>query len=134
MLFLLIDFPQKLTFGKTHRILITFFYVSFFLSSATKGLPSSLKNKIITLKKSDCWECIKSHMKKNARAFPKNFTTRAFSSSLLRAIITRNHLPFFKIFSNFEHFCPDFQIFCPFFLLFNIFAPFLKNHAYALTF
>ena len=33
---------------------------------------------------------------------------RTFSSSLLRAIIARNHLLFFKIISNFEHFCPNF--------------------------
>ena len=37
---------------------------------------------------------------------------RTFSSSLLCAIIARNHLLFFKIFSNFVHFCPVFQIFC----------------------
>ena len=43
---------------------------------------------------------------------------RAFSSSLLRAIIARNHLLFFKIFSNFVHFCPNFQIFCPFLTFF----------------
>ena len=35
---------------------------------------------------------------------------RAFSSSLLRVIIARNNLPFFKIFSNFVYFCPIFQI------------------------
>ena len=39
---------------------------------------------------------------------------RAFFSSLLHAIIAHKHLPFFKIFSNFVHFCPNFQIFCPF--------------------
>ena len=52
---------------------------------------------------------------------------RAYSSSLLRAIIACNHLPFFKIFSNFVHFCPNFQIFCPFLALF------LKNRTHALT-
>ena len=41
-------------------------------------------------------------------------TIRSFSSSFLQAIIARNQLPFFKIFSNFGHFCPNFQIFCPF--------------------
>ena len=46
---------------------------------------------------------------------------RAFSSSLLRAIVTRNHLPFFKIFSNLVHFCPNFQIFCPFLTFFCLF-------------
>ena len=54
---------------------------------------------------------------------------RAYSSGLLRAIIACNHLPFFKIFSNFVHFCPNFQIFSPFFALF-----FLKNRTHALTF
>ena len=34
-----------------------------------------------------------------------------FSTSLLRAIIARNHLPFF-ICSNFVHSCPNFQYFC----------------------
>ena len=40
--------------------------------------------------------------------------TRAYSSSLLHAIIACNHLPFLKIFSNFVHFCPNFEIFSPF--------------------
>ena len=39
---------------------------------------------------------------------------RAYSSSLLRAIITCNPLLFFKIFSKFVYFCPNFEIFCPF--------------------
>ena len=39
---------------------------------------------------------------------------RAYSSSLLYAIIIYNHLPFFKIFSDFVDFCPNFQIFFPF--------------------
>ena len=50
---------------------------------------------------------------------------RAFSSSLLHVIIACNHMPFFKLFSNFVHFCPNFQIFCLFLLFFNIFHPFL---------
>ena len=56
---------------------------------------------------------------------------RAFSSSLLRAIVARNHLPFFKIFSNLVHFCPNFQIFCPFLTFFPFF---LENHMPVLTF
>ena len=44
----------------------------------------------------------------------KQYVSRAFSSSLLHAIMACNHLPFFKIFSNFVHFCTKFQIFCPF--------------------
>ena len=56
---------------------------------------------------------------------------RAYSSNLLRKIIVRNNLPFFKIFSNFVHFRLNFQIFCPFL---NIFLPFfLKNRMHALT-
>ena len=46
---------------------------------------------------------------------------RAFSSSLLCAIVAHNHLPFFKIFSNIVHFCPNFQIF---FLFLTFFLPF----------
>ena len=38
--------------------------------------------------------------------------SRTYSISLLCAIIARNHMPFFKIFSDFIHFCPNFQIFC----------------------
>ena len=52
---------------------------------------------------------------------------RAFSSSLLRAIVARSHLPFFKIFSNLVHFCPSFQMFCPFLTFFCLF--FGKLHA-----
>ena len=52
------------------------------------------------------------------------FAARAFSSSLLRVIIAHNHLPFFKIFWNFVHFCPNFQIFCSCLLVFNNFLPF----------
>ena len=48
----------------------------------------------------------------------------SFSSSWLNAIIACNHLPFFKIFSNFVLFCPNFQIFCPFSPFFNIFWSF----------
>ena len=46
---------------------------------------------------------------------------RAFSSSLLCTIITRNHLPFFKILSNFVQFWPNFQIFCSFLPFFPLF-------------
>ena len=58
-------------------------------------------------------------------------SVRAYCSSLLCAIIARIHLPFFKIFSNFVRFCPNFQICCPFL---PFFALFLKNHTHALTF
>ena len=52
----------------------------------------------------------------------EHFDNRTF------ATIARNHLPFFKKFSNFVHFCPNFQIFCPFLPFF------LKNCTHALTF
>ena len=55
--------------------------------------------------------------------FNKNVShVRAYFSSFLRATIAHNHLPFLKIFSNFAHFCPNFQIFCPFLTFF--FCPF----------
>ena len=54
---------------------------------------------------------------------------RAYPNSLLRAIIARNHLTFFKIFSN-VHFCPKFSNILPFFDLFKHFYPFSeKFHA-----
>ena len=46
--------------------------------------------------------------------FQKLSFLRAYSSSLLRAIIALNHQPFFKIFSNAVHFRQIFQILCPF--------------------
>ena len=46
---------------------------------------------------------------------------RAFSSSLLPGIVARNHLPFFPIFSNLVHFCPNFEVFCPFLTFFCLF-------------
>ena len=52
---------------------------------------------------------------------------RAFSSSLLHALIAHNHLLFFNIFSNLAHFCPNFQIFCPFLTFFCVFSK--KSHA-----
>ena len=39
---------------------------------------------------------------------------RAYSSCFMRAVVKCMRLPFSKIFSNFVHFCPNFQIFCPF--------------------
>ena len=62
----------------------------------------------------------KVHKNNRKGSFPDFFlqdTTniiRTFSSSLLRAIIACNYLTFFKIFSNFVHFCSSFQIFWPF--------------------
>ena len=58
------------------------------------------------------------------------FSEQTYSSSLLRAIIVRNPLPLFKIFSNFVHFFPNFQIFCPILIYF---WPFLKNRTHALS-
>ena len=57
-------------------------------------------------------------------------TYRAFSSSLLRAIITQSSAPFQNIFK-FCKFCPNFQM--PFPCL-PFFPLFLKNHMHALTF
>ena len=51
---------------------------------------------------------------------------RAYPRCFMHAIVARMRLPFFKIFSNFVHFCPNFQIF--FFFLF------LKNCTHALAF
>ena len=45
----------------------------------------------------------------------------AYSSSLLREIIARNHM-LLQIFSNLVYFCPNFQIFCPFLSFFWKFA------------
>ena len=52
---------------------------------------------------------------------------RVFSSSLLRAIVARSHLLFFKIFSNLVNFCLNFQIFCPLLTFFCLFSR--KSHA-----
>ena len=54
----------------------------------------------------------------------RDYICRAFPSSLLCVILASNYLPFFKIFSNFVHFCSNFQIFCPFLTLFPPFLPF----------
>ena len=60
---------------------------------------------------------------------------RAYSSSLLRTIIARNHLPFFQNIVKFSIFLPKFLSYFPFF---NIFPPvialFLKNRTHACTF
>ena len=64
MLFLLIDFPQKLKFGKTHGILTTLFYVSFFFSWATKDMLSSQKNQINSSSSSNCWGYPKFRLKR----------------------------------------------------------------------
>ena len=71
--------------------------------------------------------------KKNLACFQTGKTdVRAYSSSLLHTIIAGNHLPFLKMYSNFSHFCTNFQIFCLFFQ--HIFAIFLKNCIHTLTF
>ena len=55
--------------------------------------------------------------------------TRTYSSCFMHGIVTCTRLPFFKIFSFFIHFCPNFQIFCPFLPFFWIIArmPLLSN-------
>ena len=55
---------------------------------------------------------------KNFFWWDPSWVNRAFSSSLLNAVIARSHLPFFKIFLNFVYFCPNFQIFCHLFCTF----------------
>ena len=45
----------------------------------------------------------------------------AYFGSLLHLIIACIHLPFFKMFSKFVHFCPNFLIFCPFLTFFDFF-------------
>ena len=56
---------------------------------------------------------------------------RTYSSCFMRAIIARMRLPFFKIFSNFVHFCQNFILpfFCPFLRFFWKIArmPFLSR-------
>ena len=61
---------------------------------------------------------------------------RAYPSCFMHAIVARMRLPFFNIFSNFVHFCSNFQIFCPFFafFFFFFFTLFMKNCTHALTF
>ena len=51
---------------------------------------------------------------------------RAYPSCFMHAIVARMRLPFFKIFSNFVHFCSNFQIFYPFFAFFFFFPFFWK--------
>ena len=58
------------------------------------------------------------------RKFLSTFT-RAYSSSLLRAIIARNHLLFFKIFSNFGTFLSKFSNILPLLPFLNTFLPFI---------
>ena len=60
----------------------------------------------------------------------RDYICRAFPSSLLCVILASNYLPFFKIFSNFVHFCSNFQIFCPFFVFLFFFFPFFWKIAH----
>ena len=43
--------------------------------------------------------------------------SRAYSSCFIHALVACIRLLFFKLFSNFVHICPNFQIFCSFFVL-----------------
>ena len=62
-----------------------------------------------------------------------NFTkNRAYSSSLLHAIIARSHLPFFKILQilyTFAQIFKYFAVFYPFIIIFIFFCTFEKSHA-----
>ena len=44
----------------------------------------------------------------------ERFTCRAYSSCFMHAIVAHMRLRFFKVFSNFVHFCSIFRMFCPF--------------------
>ena len=59
---------------------------------------------------------------------------RALSSSLLRAIVAHNHLPFFKIFSNLIHLCLNFQIICSLLIFFLFFCFSRKSHTCTLLY
>ena len=59
-------------------------------------------------------------------------SSRTYSCSLLHLIIICNHLPSFKVFSNFVHFCPNFQIICPFLPFFCPFSEKLRTCPYFL--
>ena len=52
--------------------------------------------------------------KKVEKSMVYSCRTWAYSNRLMHAIVARIKLPFFKIFSNFVHFCPNFQISCLF--------------------
>ena len=59
---------------------------------------------------------------KKAKSPPnhEHLHTSAFSSCFMYLILVHMRLPFFKVFLNFVHFCPNFLIFCtflPFFAL-----------------
>ena len=70
-----------------------------------------------SLLSSECCDCF----------FKKLIKIRVYSSCLMHTIVARVRLPFFKIFSNFLHFCPSFQMICPFV---PFLCPFLqKSHA-----
>ena len=55
----------------------------------------------------------------------------AYSSSLMRAMIKCNRVPFFEIFSNFIHFCQIFEYFA---LFQHFFALFLENPIHVVNF
>ena len=59
------------------------------------------------------------------------YICNAYSNSSMGTIIARNHLPFFKIFSNFAYFCPNSRIFG---LFLPFFCPFSENCMYVFTF
>ena len=51
--------------------------------------------------------------------------SRAYSSCFIHALVACIRLLFFKLFSNFVHICPNFQIFCSFL---SFLALFLKKN------
>ena len=60
------------------------------------------------------------------RTLNKKHKGRAYSICFMHVIVACMRLPFFKIFSNFVHFCPNFQMFWPFLPLFCPFSE--KSH------
>ena len=90
--------------------------------------PNSFKEKVISnqdfSKVIKFYNDINSGCRHNTGCRQDANRIRAYYSSLLRAIIARSHLLFFKIFSNFVYFWPNFHIFCPFLPFFNIFLLF----------
>ena len=82
----------------------------------------SLKLNIETI-----WNLHVPFVRKKKSNFPTFFkylcnSYRAYSSSFMHAIVARMRLLLSKIFSNYVHFCLNFQIFCPFLPLFCAFS------------
>ena len=62
----------------------------------------------------------------DSKFLEKRNASGLYSSCFMHGIVACMRLPFFKIFSNFVHFCPNFQIFWPFLPIFCLFSE--KSH------